>query len=103
MGPVSSPQTQTTPKKAYEGYQGHLMGPPTDPGPLGQCPSFQMVSPPLSTTVVLHGRPCLFMLLSSPVCSSFLRMYQTVDLATPNIDAISLMIPYNGLFHLHPT
>ncbi|CAI9535260.1 unnamed protein product [Staurois parvus] len=29
--PVSSP----TPKKAYERYQGHLMGPPTDPGPSG--------------------------------------------------------------------
>ncbi|CAI9623060.1 unnamed protein product, partial [Staurois parvus] len=36
--------TQTTPKKAYERYQGHLMGPPTD---LGQCPSTRMVSPPL--------------------------------------------------------
>ncbi|CAI9536391.1 unnamed protein product, partial [Staurois parvus] len=45
--PVSSP----TPKKAYEKanerYQGHLMGPPTDSGPLGQCPSVRMVSPPL--------------------------------------------------------
>ncbi|CAI9578745.1 unnamed protein product [Staurois parvus] len=30
------PHTQTTPtKKAYERYQGHLMGPPTDPGPWG--------------------------------------------------------------------
>ncbi|CAI9599899.1 unnamed protein product, partial [Staurois parvus] len=29
--------TQTTPKKAYERYQGHLMGPPTDPGPSGSA------------------------------------------------------------------
>ncbi|CAI9603727.1 unnamed protein product, partial [Staurois parvus] len=34
-------------KKSMKRYQGHLMGPPTDPGPLGHCPSFQMVSPPL--------------------------------------------------------
>ncbi|CAI9611540.1 unnamed protein product [Staurois parvus] len=26
------------------------MGPPTDPPALGQCPSFQMVSPPLGWT-----------------------------------------------------
>ncbi len=44
-----------------------------------------------STTVVLCGRPGLFMLLSSPVCSFFLRMYQTVDLATSNVPAIFLM------------
>ncbi len=44
-----------------------------------------------STTAVLHGHPGLFMLLSSPVHSFFLRMYQTVDLATPNVSAISLM------------
>ncbi len=44
-----------------------------------------------STTVVLRGRPGLFMLLSSSVCSFFLRMSQTVDLATPNVPAISLM------------
>ncbi len=31
-----------------------------------------------STIVVLRGRPGLFMLLSSPVCSVFLRMYQTL-------------------------
>ncbi len=44
-----------------------------------------------STTVVLRGRPGLFLLLSSLVCSFFLRMYQTVDLATLNVLAISLM------------
>ncbi len=44
-----------------------------------------------STTVVLRGRLGLFMLLSSPVRSFFLRMYHTVDLATPNVPAISLM------------
>ncbi len=44
-----------------------------------------------STTVVLRGHPGLFMLLSSLVPSFFLRMYQTVDLATPNAPAISLM------------
>ncbi|CAI9602712.1 unnamed protein product, partial [Staurois parvus] len=32
-GPWVLAHTQTTPKKAYERYQGHLMGPPTDPGP----------------------------------------------------------------------
>ncbi|CAI9592101.1 unnamed protein product [Staurois parvus] len=35
--PVSSPHTQSTPKKAFERYQGHLMGPPTDPGPSGSA------------------------------------------------------------------
>ncbi|CAI9537113.1 unnamed protein product [Staurois parvus] len=35
MGPRVLTHTQTTPKKAYERYQGHLMGPPTDPGPSG--------------------------------------------------------------------
>ncbi|CAI9603121.1 unnamed protein product [Staurois parvus] len=25
--------TQSTPKKSYKRYQGHFMGPPTDPGP----------------------------------------------------------------------
>ncbi len=44
-----------------------------------------------STTVFLHGRPGLFMLLSSPVRSFFLRMYQTVDLTTPSVHAIYLM------------
>ncbi|CAI9560236.1 unnamed protein product [Staurois parvus] len=29
--------TQTTPKKAYERYQGHLMGPPTDPRASGSA------------------------------------------------------------------
>uniref|UniRef100_A0A672LRF7 Probable global transcription activator SNF2L2 n=1 Tax=Sinocyclocheilus grahami TaxID=75366 RepID=A0A672LRF7_SINGR len=47
-----------------------------------------------STTVVLRGRPGLFMLLSSPVHSFFLRMYQTVDLTTPDIPAIFLMDLY---------
>ncbi|CAI9564203.1 unnamed protein product, partial [Staurois parvus] len=28
------------------------MGPPTDPGALGQCPSFQMVSPPLTDSIL---------------------------------------------------
>ncbi len=42
-------------------------------------------------TVVLSGHPGLFMLLSSLVHSFFLRMYQTVDLATANVPAISLM------------
>jgi len=44
-----------------------------------------------SFTVVFRGCPDLFMLLSSPVQYYFLRMYQTVDLATPNIPAISQM------------
>ncbi|CAI9604946.1 unnamed protein product, partial [Staurois parvus] len=36
-GPCVLTHTQTTPKKAYERYQGHLMGPPTDPGPSGNA------------------------------------------------------------------
>ncbi|CAI9558152.1 unnamed protein product, partial [Staurois parvus] len=32
-GPCVLAHTQTTPKTAYERYQRHLMGPPTDPGP----------------------------------------------------------------------
>ncbi len=47
-----------------------------------------------STTVVFRGLPGLLVLLSSPVRSFFLRMFQTVVLATPNVFAISLM----GLF-----
>ena len=47
-----------------------------------------------STTVVFHGLPGLLALLSSPVRSFFIRMFQTVDLATPNVFAISLI----GLF-----
>ncbi|CAI9598105.1 unnamed protein product, partial [Staurois parvus] len=31
-GPCILAHTQTRPKKAYERYQGHLMGPLTDPG-----------------------------------------------------------------------
>ncbi|MEE6527481.1 hypothetical protein FKM82_028883 [Ascaphus truei] len=44
-----------------------------------------------SITVVFHGQPGLFVLQSSPVRSFFLRMYQTIDLATPKVPAISLM------------
>ncbi|CAI9575057.1 unnamed protein product [Staurois parvus] len=36
-GPCVLAHTQTKPKKAYERYQGHLMGPPTDPGPSGSA------------------------------------------------------------------
>jgi len=48
----------------------------------------------LSTTVVFRGLLGLLVLLSSPVHSFFLRMFQTVDLVTPKVFAISLM----GLF-----
>lgn len=44
-----------------------------------------------STTDVFRGLPDLLVLLSSPVRSSFLRMFQTVDLAILNVLAISLM------------
>ncbi|CAI9567700.1 unnamed protein product [Staurois parvus] len=37
QGPCVLTHTQTTPKKASERYQGHLMGPPTDPGPSGSA------------------------------------------------------------------
>ncbi|CAI9595656.1 unnamed protein product, partial [Staurois parvus] len=33
--PVSSPTSKKAYEKANERYQGHLMGPPTDPGPSG--------------------------------------------------------------------
>ncbi|CAI9531540.1 unnamed protein product [Staurois parvus] len=36
-GPCVLAHTQTTPKKSYEKYQGHLMGPPTDPEPSGSA------------------------------------------------------------------
>ncbi|CAI9622108.1 unnamed protein product [Staurois parvus] len=36
-GPCVLTHTQTTPKKAYERYQEHLMGLPTDPGPSGSA------------------------------------------------------------------
>ncbi|CAI9592114.1 unnamed protein product, partial [Staurois parvus] len=36
-GPCVLAHTQTTPKKAYTRYQGHFMGPPTDPGPSGSA------------------------------------------------------------------
>ncbi len=58
-----------------------------------------------STTVVFRGLPGLLVLLSSPVRSFFLRMFQTVVLATPNVFAISLMglfcffQPNDGLLH----
>lgn len=44
-----------------------------------------------STTVVFRGLRGLLVFLSSPVRSFFLRMYQIVDLATPNVFSISLM------------
>ncbi|CAI9568187.1 unnamed protein product [Staurois parvus] len=33
IGDHGAPLSLPTLKKAYERYQGHLMGPPTDPGP----------------------------------------------------------------------
>ncbi|CAI9611551.1 unnamed protein product [Staurois parvus] len=36
-------------KKPMKKVPGASHGPPTDPRALGQCPSFQMVSPPLAT------------------------------------------------------
>ncbi len=44
---------------------------------------------PIIITVVLRACPDLSMFLSSSVCSCFLRMNQTVDLA-PNVPALSL-------------
>ncbi|CAI9554133.1 unnamed protein product, partial [Staurois parvus] len=35
--PVSSPTIKPHPKKPMKRYQGHLMGPPTDPGPSGSA------------------------------------------------------------------
>lgn len=42
-----------------------------------------------STTAVFRGRLGLFALLSTPVLACFLRMYKTVDFASPNIVAVS--------------
>ncbi len=56
--------------------------------PCGEPSVFALVK---SCLEVLRGRSGLFMLLSSPVRSFFLRMYQTVDLTTPDVPAISLM------------
>ncbi|CAI9547928.1 unnamed protein product [Staurois parvus] len=36
-GPYVLTHTQTSPKKAYKSYQGHLMGPLTDPGSSGSA------------------------------------------------------------------
>ncbi len=57
-----------------------------------------------STTVVLHGHPGLFMLLSSVVCSFFSEWTQNDDLASPKVPAISngfglFLKPNNYLFH----
>ncbi|CAI9545348.1 unnamed protein product, partial [Staurois parvus] len=35
--PVSLPTLKAHPKKAIKRYQGHFMGPPTDPGPSGSA------------------------------------------------------------------
>ncbi|CAI9586651.1 unnamed protein product [Staurois parvus] len=35
--PVSSPKPKKAYEKANERYQGHLMGPPTEPGPSGSA------------------------------------------------------------------
>ncbi len=58
-----------------------------------------------STTGVLRGRPGLFIFWDHR-CVLFLPMYQTVDLAAPNVPAISLMDvlflkPNNRLFLLY--
>ncbi|CAI9617032.1 unnamed protein product [Staurois parvus] len=36
-GPCVLAHTKSTPKKAYKRYQGHFMGPPTDPRPSGSA------------------------------------------------------------------
>ncbi len=63
--------------------------------------------PPIIITVVFCGRPGVSMFLSSSVCSCFLRMNRTVDLA-PNVPALSLsdgsvlfLKPNNPLFLLY--
>ncbi len=57
--------------------------------------------PPLLSSMDIQA---FFMLLSSVVCSFFLRMYQTDDLASPKVPAISngfglFLKPNNYLFH----
>ena len=44
-----------------------------------------------STTVVFRGPSGSFCVAELTVCSFFLRMFQTVDLATPNVFALSLI------------
>ncbi|CAI9544192.1 unnamed protein product [Staurois parvus] len=48
MGPLSPCPNSKKPIK--KGTRGISWGPPLTPGPLGQCPSFQMVSPTLLGT-----------------------------------------------------
>ncbi|CAI9559403.1 unnamed protein product, partial [Staurois parvus] len=48
IGDYGAPVSLSKLKKAYEkGTRGISWGPLLTPGPRGQCPSFQMVSPPL--------------------------------------------------------
>ncbi len=60
-----------------------------------------------STTVVLHGRPGLFMLLSSLVRSLFLRMYQPLDFGHSECSCylsdrcVLFLKPYNCMSHLY--
>ncbi|CAI9576083.1 unnamed protein product [Staurois parvus] len=62
-GPCVLAHTQTTPKKAYERYQGHLMGPPTDPGPLGSARVLKWSVRPCvcHTYLPLHPRSCIWL------------------------------------------
>ncbi|CAI9593835.1 unnamed protein product [Staurois parvus] len=64
--PMSSPTLKPHPKKPLKGTRGISWGPLLTPGPLGQCPSFQMVSPPLVTmkTRLSASYICFFKLLS---------------------------------------
>ncbi|CAI9599933.1 unnamed protein product [Staurois parvus] len=64
LGPCVLTHTKTTPKKAYERYQGHLMEPHTDLGPSGSaqmCPNGQS-APDSDTTPVLTTLSSFFFL-----------------------------------------
>ncbi|CAI9550935.1 unnamed protein product, partial [Staurois parvus] len=56
-GPCVLAHTQTTPKKAYERYQGHLMGPLLTPGPwaVPEFPNGQSATAPHKFSIGLRS------------------------------------------------
>ncbi|CAI9601887.1 unnamed protein product [Staurois parvus] len=54
-GPCVLVHTQTMPKKTYKMYQGHLIGPPTDPGPSGCAPVLEWSVHPCIDSIVKYS------------------------------------------------
>ncbi|CAI9553089.1 unnamed protein product, partial [Staurois parvus] len=83
-GPCVLTHTQTTPKKAYERYQGHLMGPPTDPGPSGSARVFKWSVRPCQHFILLmcshsHSMPKIFLTFSG-LSFNYPRLYRQLVL-----------------------